>query len=29
VVIVLDVRPKVPGFIPGTGRWIFNGDKGP
>jgi hypothetical protein len=25
VVIVLTIRPKVCGFIPGRGRWIFKG----
>jgi hypothetical protein len=29
VVIVLAIRPKVGGFKPGWGRWIFKGDKNP
>jgi hypothetical protein len=29
VVIVFAIRPKVRGFKPGRGRWIFKGDKNP
>jgi hypothetical protein len=29
LVIVLSAGPKVGGFKPSRGRWIFNGDKNP
>jgi hypothetical protein len=29
VIIVLVIEPKVRGFKPGQGRWIFKGDNNP